>query len=107
MTIGTRIKELRTRRRESLQDVADSIQASKTHIWDLERGASRNPSLELVTKLARHFGVSIAYLVGEEPTSESEAEVMAMFRDLKDMTPEDRALMRDLMERFRSRGSSV
>ncbi|MCW1750012.1 MULTISPECIES: helix-turn-helix transcriptional regulator, partial [Rhizobium] len=48
-----------------LQDVADAIGASKTHVYDLETGRSTNPSIELLTKLATHFRVSIADLVGD------------------------------------------
>ena len=38
MSLATKLKELRVRRKQSLQDVADAIGASKTHVWDLETG---------------------------------------------------------------------
>lgn len=66
MAIGDRIKELRMRRGESLQQVADAIGASKAHIWELESNRSKNPSLDLMQKLAAHFRTSVAYLI-EEP----------------------------------------
>lgn len=66
MPIGDRIRELRLRKGQSLQDVADAVSASKAHIWDLESNRSRNPSLELITALAKHFETSVAFLV-EEP----------------------------------------
>jgi transcriptional regulator with XRE-family HTH domain len=66
MAIGDRIKELRVRKGESLQQVADAISASKAHIWELESNRSKNPSLDLMQKLAAHFRTTVAYLI-EEP----------------------------------------
>ncbi|QBX38414.1 XRE family transcriptional regulator [Brevundimonas sp. S30B] len=66
MAIGDRIKELRVRKGESLQQVADAIGASKAHIWELESNRSKNPSLDLMQKLAGHFRTTVAYLI-EEP----------------------------------------
>ena len=62
MSLGQKIKQLRLEKGVSLQAVADAVEASKPHIWELERGTSKNPSLELVSKLATYFGVTIDYL---------------------------------------------
>jgi transcriptional regulator with XRE-family HTH domain len=69
MAIGDRIKELRVRKGDSLQQVADAIGGSKAHIWELESNRSKNPSLDLLQKLATHFQTSIAYLI-EEPAED-------------------------------------
>ena len=62
------------------------MKASKAHIWELEKGDSRNPSIELLQRLAQHFDVSIAYVVGEDPDApDEEKELVAMFRELKDL----------------------
>jgi transcriptional regulator with XRE-family HTH domain len=101
MAIGFRLKALRAKNRQSLQEVADAVGASKTHIWDLETGRSENPSIELLTKLAGHFRVSIADLVGENPNAEGESgELIALYRDLKSLSDTDRETIRVLMERF-------
>lgn len=73
--LGERLKEMRLARRESLIQVADAISASKAHIWDLERSRSKNPSLELLRKLASHFDTTISYLIedsasGDEPRAD-------------------------------------
>ena len=65
MGLGARLKELRVRKGESLQEVADAVSASKPHIWELEAEKSKNPSLDLLTRLAQHFNVSISYLLDE------------------------------------------
>lgn len=65
MAIGDRVKELRLRKNQSLQQVADAIGGSKAHIWDIEAHRSKNPSLDLLQKLASHFGTTVSYLIGE------------------------------------------
>lgn len=66
LPLSTKLKELRARSRESLQQVADAVGVSKAHIWELERGTSKNPGLDLLKKLAEHFKVSIAFLSDDE-----------------------------------------
>ena len=98
MALGARVKELRLKKGESLQKVADAVGASKAHIWEIETGKSRNPSMDLLNALAGHFGTTVAYLVGEDPNAEGEApELVAMYRDLKSLTDQDRETIRGLM----------
>lgn len=103
MSLGSRLKALRIKKNQSLQDVADAVGHSKAHIWEIERGASKNPSMDLLTKLAGHFDVSVASLVGEEPPSEMHEELVALYRDLKDLSEADRETIRTLMKRFKGR----
>ena len=98
MTLAQRLKELRMKNRQSLQDVADAVKASKAHVWELETGKSKNPSIDLLTKLADHFRVPTAYLVGEDPEAEKDPELIALFRDLKDLNPRDREVLRSTIE---------
>lgn len=105
MSFAARLKELRVKTNKSLQQVADEVGSSKAHIWDLETGRAKNPSIELLKKLADCFRVSVADLIGELPPGEDEPELVAMFRDLKDLTPEDREVIKTMMTHFRKRGS--
>ncbi|GLR45574.1 hypothetical protein GCM10007880_60920 [Mesorhizobium amorphae] len=105
MSLAAKLKELRGKSRQSLQDVADAIGASKTHIYDLESGRSTNPSIELLTKLAKHFRVAIADLVGENPEGKDEEPgLVAMYRDLKSLDPQDRETIQMLMDRLKPKG---
>lgn len=103
MSIANKIKELRTKNNVSLQELADAVKASKAHIWDIERGESRNPSLDLLKRIADYFKVSIAALVGENPNAAGEPEeLIALYRGLKDLSPEDRETINVLMQRLKS-----
>ena len=66
MSLGVKIKELRLKEKKSLQTVADAVGVSKPHIWELERGTSKNPSQNLVKKLADYFGQSVDYLITDD-----------------------------------------
>lgn len=55
--LGPTIKRLRTERGMSLQKLGDAAGLSKAHVWDLERSASDNPSVEALAGLAGALGV--------------------------------------------------
>jgi transcriptional regulator with XRE-family HTH domain len=74
MPIGDRIKEMRMRKGQSLQQVAHAIGASKAHMWELEANRSTNPSLDLLQKLAGHFSTTVAYLIEEKQGDLSRAD---------------------------------
>lgn len=59
-----RIRAARKARNMSLEDVALSSGFTKSHIWELERGSSRNPTVRAVWGLAKALAVSPAYLLG-------------------------------------------
>lgn len=64
---GSRIKGLRTLRKLSLEEVASASGFTKSHVWELETGRSRNPSVRAVWSLARALGVTPAHLMGISP----------------------------------------
>src|SRR5258705_11117737 len=90
MPLADRIKELRMKKKMSLQDVANAVEVSKAHIWDLETGRSKNPSIELLKKMANCFGVGVADLIEENPAAEKEgSRVLGMYRGLKGPSERD------------------
>lgn len=103
MSLATRLNQLRIRKGASLQEVADAIDVSKTHIWELEKNRSTNPSIELLTKLADYFGVTIRYLVGEEIGSSGDEQLERMFRQVGELDERDRALLDDMIANMAKR----
>jgi transcriptional regulator with XRE-family HTH domain len=105
MTIAQQLRRLRIRKKKSLQEVANAIGASKTHVWELEAGRATNPSMELLRRLADYYQVRVADLVGELPREgEDDPTLIALFRGLKELEPTDRETMRLLMERLKAKG---
>jgi transcriptional regulator with XRE-family HTH domain len=104
MNIAERMTRLRLQKGESLQDVASAVGVSKAHIWELEKGRTDNPSMGLVTRLAEHFGVSVAYMVGEDPAAaDADVELARMFRQAQELDDSDRALLDQLLQGFLNR----
>ena len=104
MSFAAKLHDLRIARRLSLQNVADKVGISKAHVFNLEKGITANPSMELVVKLAELFRIRVADLVGEDPDAEDQpAEMVAMFRDLKNLDDGDRDTIRMLMETMKKR----
>lgn len=80
MSLGTKLKKLRTDKGKSLQQVADAVGVSKAHIWEMERGTSSNPGLDLLRKLAEHFKVTVAFLA-DDSLADEEATSLQFFRE--------------------------
>ncbi|MGD1926283.1 MAG: helix-turn-helix domain-containing protein [Paracoccaceae bacterium] len=105
--LGNRMKALRLEHRQSLSQVAEAVGVSKAHIWELEKDRTNNPSIGLVTRLADHFGVTVSYLAGEDIEAQDEdVQLQRMFRQAKDLDPQDRetldALLKSFLERKRN-----
>src|SRR6266702_4632751 len=96
MSIGSKLKELRVAKGQSLQQVADAVGASKPHIWELEAERSKNPSLDLLQRLAKHFAVSVAFFLD----GDSESDSLVFGREFKGVTDEDKALILKMTERL-------
>ena len=101
MSLGTKLHALRRRKKLSLQDVATALVVSKTHVWDLEKGNSSNPSMDLLKKLADFYGVTVAYLVEpESEVDETTAEAKVFFRNFHQLDEKGKELVMETMKRF-------
>ena len=104
MSLGAKLSELRLRKGQSLQTVATAVGISKTHIWQLEKGNSENPSIELLKKLAEHFEVPMTYLAdAESETTLDDVEAQNFFRDFKSLSDAERAVLMQTLEVFKSK----
>ena len=66
MGFAKELSKLRSKKGVSLQKLADDVGVSKTHIWQLEKGVSKDPSLDIVKKIADYFNVSMESLLSED-----------------------------------------
>ena len=96
MSIGAKLKELRIRKGESLQQLADAVGASKPHIWELETKRTANPTLELLKKLAEHFSVPVSHLLEEK----ADLDALIFGREFAGLTENDKKLLWQMAERI-------
>ena len=59
-----RIRQARKARHMSLDDVAAASGFTKSHIWELEKGTARNPTVRAVWSISKALGVSPSWLLG-------------------------------------------
>jgi transcriptional regulator with XRE-family HTH domain len=108
MDIGERLHALRSASKQSLQAVADKVGISKAHVWELEKGHSKNPSFALVQDLADHFGVSIDVLTGaSDQPSDTDVHIQRLHRDLSELTDSDRRVVEDMIKSLKIRGQDT
>ena len=65
MKFGERLKDLRLEKKIKVVDLARAAGVSQAAIYSFERN-ERYPTTESVVKLARYFGVTTDYLLGEK-----------------------------------------
>ena len=99
MSLGKRLALLRRKSGESLQVVADAVGVSKAHIWELEKARAENPSMDLVARLADHFGTSVSYLVGEDiDARDADRELQSMFRQARKLSTYERQILGEMLQ---------
>jgi len=104
MSLGAKLADLRLRKGDSLQQVADAVGVSKAHIWEMEKGYSKNPSAELVRKLAEHFAVTVDYLIASDKSELEVDEAQMFYRDLKSLPKEAQDLILANIKMLKDRG---
>jgi transcriptional regulator with XRE-family HTH domain len=62
-----RIRATRKARNMSLDDLAAASGFTKSHVWELEKGRSRNPTVRAVWGLSSALGVTPGWLLGLDP----------------------------------------
>lgn len=90
--LGRRISELRQAKRMSQERLSELAGISAHHIGELERGKSKNPTYQVLTKLADALDVSVLMLLDFEHQKEKQdlqEELIALIRNL----PEDKLKM--------------
>lgn len=72
-----RIRSTRQARNMSLEELGAASGFTKSHVWELERGKSRNPTVRAVWGLSAALGVSPAWLLGLD-TNQSPIDPLAL-----------------------------
>lgn len=96
-TLGEKIRTLRKKAGMTLDELAASIGASKSAIWELENKVKARPSAERINELARVFGVTPEFLMNEDAGPQPSESVVdhAFFRRYQDL---DEGTKRKLLE---------
>lgn len=93
-TFGKRIKELRTKKGLTLDQLATATGSSKSYIWELENKNPPRPSAEKLAEIAKVLEVTTDYLIGREAVTLEDAEDKAFFREYSNMPEKTREKIR-------------
>ena len=93
MSVKLKLRELRKSRRLTQAQVAEGINCSAATYSRYENG-TRQPSIEVLERLADFFGVSMDYLFGRAPLTESamsiyERDMLQSFRKAPNAVQDD------------------
>lgn len=64
MELKDRIKTLRTAKELSVAELAQMAGVSPPYIWQIENGTKKNPSGEVLKRLAAGLGTTVAEIIG-------------------------------------------
>ena len=81
------LKECRRDRGWSLDKVAEKAGLTKSYIWEIEKGRTKNPTVETVEKIARVFALDPAALCGwhdhQSIFTPQELETIVLLREIE------------------------
>ena len=96
MSFGPRIKELRTQKGMTLDQLAAATGTSKSYVWELENKNPPRPSAEKLSAIGTALGVTVDYLLGADHQTLGDAEDKAFFREYSGMPIETRRQLREI-----------
>lgn len=87
-SFGDRLKQLRNSKNLFQEDLANKLNISKSAVGMYERN-EREPSFELLKKIADYFNVSIDFLLTGSDHDQMKAESNLFFFDMEGLTKEE------------------
>lgn len=99
ISIGERITQLRKTKDWSQDELAKMIDSSRVMIGKYERGDNL-PSIEVIVKLAKAFGVSVDYLLGEERFGKYDKEAILRLQEIQDLDDNTRNTLFSIIDTF-------
>lgn len=77
MTIGEKIKRMRTEKKLTQKQLADRMGVTQSHVWQYENGLA-NPSDKQIKKFADALGISVNELLSAEESNKTENKSRTM-----------------------------
>ncbi len=97
--LGEKIKNLRTEKGLSLEQLAQITDSSKSYLWELENRDQANPSLEKINKLAVALDVTPEFLVSSpEASPDNKVADEAFFRKYQLLPDLEKKKLRKILE---------
>lgn len=99
LNIGSKISTLRKEKGWSQGDLAKKINASREIIGKYERNENL-PSIEMVAKMAKAFGVTTDFLIGEGENAAYDKEIVDRINDIQKMDAETKSILFNVIDTY-------
>ncbi len=99
LSIGDTILQLRKQHNLSQSELADKINVSRTIIGNYERNTN-TPSIDVIIKLARVFGVTVDFLIGESDNSSFDMDIVERINDIQKMDKQTKDVLFNVMDTY-------
>jgi transcriptional regulator with XRE-family HTH domain len=97
--LGDKIRELRKKKKLSLDQLAELTESSKSYIWELENKDDPNPSAEKAARIAATLDVTTEFLLNDSVVSPGEEVIdQAFFRKYQNMPEGTKKQIRKILE---------
>ena len=83
--------------------LCDALGLSRGLMTDLKMGRKKSLSAETAQKIAGYFGVSVAYLLGQEEHDILDEVDVAFYGDFKELTEEQKEAVRSMVRLMRNK----
>ncbi|MBF0423310.1 MAG: helix-turn-helix domain-containing protein [Magnetococcales bacterium] len=97
--LGQKLRELRKKKKLSLDKVAKMTGSAKSYLWELEQGRIPQPSVVKIQKLAETYDVTASFLMDPRISEPIENEQdMAFYRKYQNLPADTKKKIRELVE---------
>jgi transcriptional regulator with XRE-family HTH domain len=99
LNIGSKISALRKEKNWSQGDLAQQIEASREIIGKYERNENL-PSIEMTLKMAKAFGVTVDYLLGEGEYASYDKDTIDRLKSIQKMDDGTRTILFNVIDTY-------
>ena len=100
--LGEKLKELRKKKKLTLESLAEAAEVSKSYLWELENREVKSPSAQRLTSIADALGVSADYFLDDDSRAPKEKHLdEAFFRGYKNLESSDKEQLRKILDTFK------
>ena len=99
LDIGSKITQLRKQKNWSQDDLAKEINASRAIIGKYERNEN-SPSVEMAIKMAKVFGVTVDFLLGEGEYATYDKDTVDRLQNIQKMDSGTKVILFNLIDTY-------
>ncbi len=99
LNIGSKISVLRKEKNWSQSDLAQEIKASREIIGKYERNENL-PSIEMTLKMAKAFGVTVDFLLGESEFASYDSETVSRIKNIQKMDNNTQGILFNVIDTY-------